>query len=295
MWLNPLYYAYFNEIASCGRLARSPSERDPGSAALLEWPSVPPGHGGAGYARSPRRYPIKSHRDWGTEQTTSGRHGEDSWPGEQPLEGFFGFLMNERSDLCDEKWVLKYLTLQEQDAGLLYSRLLLNKARASSFIRVIDPIVSEAEFYCGFWQVQPSLHCTQFHQKLAFSWAQVAEILSRVRELENRICKINVFFKVSQDICYWNSACIPSLSSSNQRMRVGRKKRESQNQIGWCFSPLLPALPEISVREGRRLKRGGHSMNAVPQALDFSGSQKMEMLLFWNVFLFCNLHKVFPS
>lgn len=36
-------------------------------------------------------------------------------------------------------------------------------------------------------------------------------------------------------------------------------------------------------------------MNAVPQALDFSGSQKMEMLLFWNVFLFCNLHKVFPS
>ena len=94
---------------------------------------------------------------------------------------------------------------------------------------VIDSTVKESEFHCNFWRVQPSLHCTQFHQKFASSWAQVVEIISRVRELENIISKISLFFKVSQDSCSWSSSWLLSLFSSNQRMRVGRKKRGSKN------------------------------------------------------------------
>jgi len=41
--------------------------------------------------------------------------------------------------------------------------------------------------------MQPSLHCTQFHQKLAFSWALVVEMFSRVMVLENRLSKISIF------------------------------------------------------------------------------------------------------
>ena len=67
---------------------------------------------------------------------------------------------------------------------------------------MLDSIVSELEFNYDFGQVQHSLHCTQFHQKLASCWAHVVEILLWVRELENRICKINVFFKVIQVTSY---------------------------------------------------------------------------------------------
>ena len=67
---------------------------------------------------------------------------------------------------------------------------------------MLDSIVSELEFNYDFGQVQHSLHCTQFHQKLASCWAHVVEILSWVRELKHTMCKINVFFKATQVICY---------------------------------------------------------------------------------------------
>lgn len=64
------------------------------------------------------------------------------------------------------------------------------------------------------------------------------------------------------------------------------RKEKVKRKTGWYFSPVFPAPLEILLREGRRMKRWGNSINAVPQALDFSGSQKMRMPLFWNVFYF---------
>lgn len=72
------------------------------------------------------------------------------------------------------------------------------------------------------------------------------------------------------------------------------RKEKVKRKTGWYFSPVFPAPLEILLREGRRMKRWGNSINAVPQALDFSGSQKMRMPLFWNVFLFCSWQKVLP-
>jgi hypothetical protein len=43
------------------------------------------------------------------------------------------------------------------------------------------------------WAAFPALHTIS--PKACLSWAQVAEIFSRVRELENRNSKISIFFK----------------------------------------------------------------------------------------------------
>ena len=98
--------------------------------------------------------------------------------------------------------------------------------------------------------MEPSLHCIQFHQKLASSWAQVVEVFSRVRELENRISKISIFFKVTQDICYSNSTCLLSLFSSNQRKRVGRKERERKRRRRGPLNPRRPPSHQGGRRPG---------------------------------------------
>ena len=147
---------------------------------------------------------------------------------------------------------------------ILHARLLLYKAGAQSFI-VIESTVKESEFHCNFCHMQPSLHCTQFHQKLVSSQAQVVEIFSTVREIENRISKLSIFLKVSQDICSSSSTCL-SLFFSNQRMRVGRKKEKVKINlsyvstfqipncflIGWLQNPYLESflfvcLPQILI------------------------------------------------
>lgn len=100
--------------------------------------------------------------------------------------------------------------------------------------------------------MQPSLQDTHIHQRLAPSWGPRFIIFSRKRTLENGICKINIFLKVSQDTCYWNSAHVLSLFSPHQRMTVGREKRENQNQMRWYFLPLLephPCWTYLSKRE----------------------------------------------
>lgn len=91
--------------------------------------------------------------------------------------------------------------------------------------------------------MQPSLHCTQIHQKPASSWGQVFEIRSRERKPQNRICKINVSFRASQDICYWDSSLIFFLCPpQTQGWEWKGEKRESKSD----WTVFLPPKPLLS-------------------------------------------------
>ena len=88
-------------------------------------------------------------------------------------------------------------------------------------------------FHCNFWYVQPSLYCTQFHQKLASSW--VVDILSRFRELEYRICNLSIFLKVSQDICSWNPLVFFLCTPQSKGWEWEGRKEKIKANLQLCF------------------------------------------------------------
>lgn len=65
---------------------------------LVSWndPLHPPSHRAAGYERGLNTLLSKAKEIEEDNKSTSGRHGNYNWQGEQPPEGFRYFHMNER-------------------------------------------------------------------------------------------------------------------------------------------------------------------------------------------------------